>query len=360
MPVTMLELDNVGKRFDGATAVTGLSLSVLKGEFIAIMGPSGCGKTTTLRMIAGLEELDEGEIRLWGRRINEDTPWERNAPMVWQNYALFPFMTVRRNVEFGLRQRKSSSAERDKKSREWMQRLGILEFADRSVEQLSGGQRQRVALARALATEPEMLLLDEPLAALDPHLRVRMRGELLRLHRELKTTFVYITHSQSEAFAMADQVVVMNQGVIQQKGTPREIQQSPANRFVADFIGGNNIFQGRLDVANGRSAIFNTIAGTELLLGSTGSFTADSEPFMVVPADRIQIVAQPNGQANEFPAKITTIDTIGSSVTVYLETESGEELIMQSTLRELDKDSLTVGSSVIARWLPEHGFLVSP
>src|SRR5690606_8412402 len=181
MRVTVLALDNREKDFGHSKAVDGVSRTVKQGEFIAIMGPSGCGKTSTLRTIAGLDSPTSGEIRLWGRRINEDPAWKRDAPLVWQNYALFPLMSVRKNVEFGLRQRGYPSARRVRKAEEWMERMGILAFADRSIDQLSGGQRQRIALARALANEPEMLLLDEPLSALDPHLRIRMQAELVRL-----------------------------------------------------------------------------------------------------------------------------------------------------------------------------------
>jgi ABC-type nitrate/sulfonate/bicarbonate transport system ATPase subunit len=181
--VLMLELDRLAKHFGRQIAVADVSLNVEKGEFVALMGPSGCGKTTLLRMIAGLDKPTAGEIRLWGRRTNEDEPWRRDAPLVWQNYALFPFLNVRKNIEFGLKHRGVPAAARRKKASEWMERFGIGALGERSTTQLSGGQRQRVALARALVTEPEMLLLDEPLSALDPHLKVRMQSELVRLHQ---------------------------------------------------------------------------------------------------------------------------------------------------------------------------------
>jgi spermidine/putrescine transport system ATP-binding protein len=348
----MLELDGLQKRYGAAVAVADVSLTINKGEFIAIMGPSGCGKTTTLRMIAGLDDPSAGEIRLWGRRLNEDAPWERDAPLVWQNYALFPFLTVRKNVEFGLKQRGMPKAERGKRAADWMGRLGIAQFGERGVDQLSGGQRQRVALARALALEPEMLLLDEPLSALDPHLRVRMQAELVRLHRELRITFVYITHSQSEAFAMADRVVIMSEGRIQQIGAPQDIYRKPANRFVAEFVGGNNIVEGTLadgalDTALGRLAV-----------NDTAGLRAGDTAVLVVATDRVELADAKTGSGNEVEARIATVELVGSTATVFLEAAGGTELRVQRALHELEGGKLAVGRTLVARWPVEHGFLL--
>ena len=193
--------------------------------------------------------------------MNEVKPWERDTPLVWQSLALFPFLTVVRNVEFGLKMRGVDAAERRRRATHWLERLGIAEFADRNVATLSGGQRQRVALARALVTEPEILLLDEPMSALDAHLVVRMQAELIRLHRELGITFFYVTHSQSEAFAMANRVVIMNEGRIEQVGPSKEVYRNPANRFVAGFVGTNNIMAGRIERIEGAHAAVATSAG---------------------------------------------------------------------------------------------------
>ena len=239
-----VQFENLSKHFGSFVAVDGIDLEITRGEFVALMGPSGCGKTTTLRMLAGLEKPSGGTIKLSGRVMNDLGPHERDTPMVWQTLALFPFLNVQKNVEFGLKMRGIESQARQSKASEWIERLGLGEFAERNVEQLSGGQRQRVALARALVTEPDILLLDEPLSALDAHLVVRMQGELKRLQAELGITFFYVTHSQSEAFAMADRVVIMNNGQIAQVGTPRDIYRTPANRFVAEFIGRNNLLAG--------------------------------------------------------------------------------------------------------------------
>ena len=357
MSVTMLELENVEKTFGGARAVDQVSFSVEKGEFIAVMGPSGCGKTTTLRMVAGLDVPDGGDIRLWGRSLVGDAPWERDAPLVWQNYALFPFMSVQKNVEFGLVQRKRPKAERRKKAQEWMERLGIGALADRGVSQLSGGQRQRVALARALVTEPEMLLLDEPLSALDQHLRVQMQGELLRLQRELNTTFIHVTHSQSESFAMADRVIVMNGGMVQQIDTPKAIHQRPANRFVAEFIGGNNIFAGQVSAVRADAAMFRA-GEQELAVGEAAGFGNGDEACLIVGASHVGIQATKSGNGNELDVEIETIETSGSSVTVHMCAADGTGVIAESALRDIDDALVRVGANVVARWEPDNGFLV--
>jgi spermidine/putrescine transport system ATP-binding protein len=354
----MLELDRIEKRFGDSVAVADVSFSVSKGEFIAVMGPSGCGKTTTLRMIAGLDKPTAGEIRLWGRRLNEDEPWEREAPLVWQNYALFPFLSVRKNVEFGLKQRGVPAASRKVKADEWLARLGITELADRAVDRLSGGQRQRVALARALVIEPEMLLLDEPLSSLDPHLRVRMQTELVRLHRELKITFVYVTHHQSEAFAMADRIVIMNDGRIQQIGTPQEIFRRPLNRQVAEFIGGNNILPGKVVLATEGLVKVITALGEVWAMRSL-DIGPGQAALVIVAADRIELDASASGQGNEIAARVATLEFVGATVTVFLETDDGSELQVQRPLHEMEGGKLQVGRPFIARWPAEHGFLLA-
>ncbi|RTM01089.1 ABC transporter ATP-binding protein [Ancylobacter aquaticus] len=359
MAAPMIEIDRVAKHYGNHAAVADVSFTIEKGEFIALMGPSGCGKTTTLRMIAGLDQPTSGEIRLWGRRLNEDAPWERDAPLVWQSYALFPFLSVRKNVEFGLKQRRLPATERRRKADEWMERLGIAGLAERGVDQLSGGQRQRVALARALALEPEMLLLDEPLSALDPHLRVRMQSELVRLHRELGITFICVTHSHSEAFAMADRVVIMNEGRIQQIGAPREIHRRAANRFVAEFVGGNNIFTGTARVeADGSIALAGPVGTVHAPTPTEAGIVTGAAATLVVPADRIELAATGTGIGNEVVARVVTVEFVGSTVTVFLETEGGGELRAQRSLHEMENTPLAVGQPVVARWSPSQGFFL--
>ena len=236
MTKPLVILEKVQKHFGDFIAVKEINLEINEGELLAIMGPSGCGKTTTLRMRSGLEEPTIGEIRMNDQVMNKVKPHERDTPLVWQSLALFPFLSVIENVEFGLKMRGVDKLERKKRALEWLEKLDILEFSERDISTLSGGQKQRVALARSLVLEPKILLLDEPLSALDAHLVIRMQAVLVQLQRELGITFVYVTHSQSEAFAMADRVVIMGNGEIAQVGTPKDIYRSPQNKFVAEFV----------------------------------------------------------------------------------------------------------------------------
>src|SRR5574342_761532 len=230
-------LKDLVKRFDEVTAVRDVNLQIKDKEFIVLVGPSGCGKSTTLRMIAGLEEISSGEIYIGERLVNDLPPKDRDIAMVFQNYALYPHMTVYDNMAFGLKMRKFPRAEIDTRVREAAQMLGIQELLSRKPRQLSGGQRQRVAAGRAIVRHPQVFLFDEPLSNLDAKLRVQMRVELKRLHERLETTAIYVTHDQVEAMTLGDRVVVMKDGLIQQVGEPLELYGRPANKFVAGFIG---------------------------------------------------------------------------------------------------------------------------
>jgi multiple sugar transport system ATP-binding protein len=231
-------LDHVSKSYpDGATAVKDLSITIADGEFVILVGPSGCGKTTTLNMIAGLEDISSGELRIGGERVNERAPKDRDIAMVFQSYALYPHMTVRQNIAFPLTLAKMKKAEIAVKVEETAKTLDLTELLDRKPSQLSGGQRQRVAMGRAIVRHPKAFLMDEPLSNLDAKLRVQMRGEIARLQKRLGTTTVYVTHDQTEAMTLGDRVVVMRGGVAQQIGTPDELYERPVNLFVAGFIG---------------------------------------------------------------------------------------------------------------------------
>ncbi len=231
-------LDHVSKSYpDGAMAVQDLNITIADGEFLILVGPSGCGKTTTLNMIAGLEDISSGELRIGGERMNERAPKDRDIAMVFQSYALYPHMTVRQNIAFPLTLAKMKKAEIAQKVSETAKILGLTELLDRKPSQLSGGQRQRVAMGRAIVRHPKAFLMDEPLSNLDAKLRVQMRGEISRLQKRLGTTTVYVTHDQTEAMTLGDRVVVMHAGVAQQIGTPEELYEHPANLFVAGFIG---------------------------------------------------------------------------------------------------------------------------
>ncbi len=241
----IIELKNITKTFpDGFTAVEGMSLEIKRGEFVTLLGPSGCGKTTTLRMIAGFDLPSSGEILLNGEDITKLPPNKRPINTVFQRYALFPHMDVEENISYGLKQKKMPKAEIAKKVKKVLDLVDLEGFEDRPIATLSGGQQQRVAIARALVNEPEILLLDEPLGALDLKMRKEMQLELKEMHEELGITFLYVTHDQEEALTMSDKIVVMSDGEVQQIGTPEDIYNEPSNAFVADFIGESNIFNG--------------------------------------------------------------------------------------------------------------------
>ena len=240
----MIKLQDLKKEFDGTPVLRGISLDIKSREFVTLLGPSGCGKTTTLRIIGGFEQPDSGDVFFEGKRLNDVPPYRREINTVFQRYALFPHLNVAENIAFGLHIKKMNAAEIKRKTREMLSLVGLSGFETRDVTSLSGGQQQRVAIARALVCEPRVLLLDEPLGALDLKLRKDMQIELKRIQQRTGITFIYVTHDQEEALTMSDRIVVMNHGVIQQVGSPTDIYNEPENAFVADFIGESNIIDG--------------------------------------------------------------------------------------------------------------------
>lgn len=355
MSESLVEFDKVTKRFGDFTAVQDVSFEIKRGEFIAIMGPSGCGKTTSLRMLAGLDKPDEGEIRINGQRVNELKANERDTPLVWQSLALFPFLNVRQNVEFGLKMRGMDANARRIKAEEWLGKMEIAEFADRDISQLSGGQRQRVALARALVTEPELLLLDEPLSALDAHLVIRMQQVLTRLQRELGITFVYVTHSQSEAFAMADRVIIMGHGEVAQMGDSKEIYRNPRTKFVAEFVGRNNIISGTVTKVDKEIIYMDAPAGAFEVKPKKGlNFKKGDAISFSVSADFVNLHSKrptgPTARENIVKATLISEEFIGSVVTLFLETEDGTEFKTQVQERELNKIDLKSSQQLYLSW----------
>jgi spermidine/putrescine transport system ATP-binding protein len=356
---SLIRFDAATKRYGDFTAVDRLSLDIQQGAFVALMGPSGCGKTTTLRMLAGLETPTSGEIEFKGARITHRKPWERNMPLVWQNLALFPFLDVLGNVTFGLKMAGVPAAERNRKAHEWLKRLRIGELAHSAVSMISGGQAQRVALARALVLEPEVLLLDEPLSALDAHLVVRMQAELTKLQRELGITFLYVTHSQSEAFAMADRVVIMNKGRVQQNGTPREVFRSPANRFVAEFVGVNNILPGTLRETQSGIATVETAAGV-FPAKAPGTALADGQSVdLVVSADLVRLALEPPGDFPALPVDLISEQFIGTMVTAFLDAGGDRTLRVQMRQEELEQLLASGRTRFYALWRAEDALLLS-
>ena len=350
MSKPLVVFDKVQKHFGTFVAVKELDFEIREGEFLAIMGPSGCGKTTTLRMLAGLEAPSFGEIRLNDRVMNDVAPHDRDTPLVWQSLALFPFLTARENVEFGLKMRGVDKAERKERALKWLDKMGILEFENRHISTLSGGQKQRVALARSLVMEPQILLLDEPLSALDAHLVIRMQAVLTDLQRELGITFVYVTHSQSEAFAMADRVIIMGKGEIGQIGTPKEIYRAPANQFVAEFVGRNNILAGKVKSVDDGTARITTPSGdftvptneVQLIEGHNASF--------VISADLVHIATKEPSGGNKAFCKLISEEFVGSMVTLFLEDAQGHEFKVQMQERELSKFDLHGGDEIWLSW----------
>ncbi len=357
MTEPLVVFDGVVKRYGDVTAVKSLDLTIDKGEFVAIMGPSGCGKTTTLRMLAGLEAPSEGEIRIGGKRMNDAAAHERDTPLVWQSLALFPFLNVVENVEFGLKMRGVAKAERRRRAEDWLARMGLEGFSGRRIDQLSGGQRQRVALARSLVTEPEMLLLDEPLSALDAHLVIRMQGVLTKLQRELGITFVYVTHSQSEAFAMADRVAIMGQGELAQVGEPRDIYRQPADRFVAGFVGRNNIIDGVLTANGPAGGSLKTKMG-EIAIPTARKTDIGAELSAVIAADRVTVASEEPAEGARVRCQFISEEFVGAAAVLYFETEDGLELKAQLGEAALEGLDFEPGASCWLNWEPGAAHLL--
>ena len=262
-----LECKNLVKNFDQFKAVDHVSFAIPKGSFFSILGPSGCGKTTLLRMIAGFYEPNQGDILIKGKSVLNTPPNKRPVNLVFQHLALFPMMTVAENIAYGLRRRKIGKAEIKQTVTDALQRIGLPDAGPKQIDQLSGGQKQRIAIARCMVLKPDVLLLDEPLGALDLKLREHMKVELKQLQSQFDTTFVYITHDQSEALVMSDQVAVMNQGKFEQVGTPQELYYAPSSAFVAGFVGESNRWQGKAVSADNQSITMETISGLHIHAG---------------------------------------------------------------------------------------------
>lgn len=304
-----LELKNVSKSFSNVIAVQDFNLEIEKGTLVSFLGPSGCGKTTTLRMIAGFEKLDIGTITLGDREITAVPPNRRDIGMVFQAYALFPNLTVRENIAFGLQMKKTPKKETEKRVNEVLDMVRLQETAKRFPHQLSGGQQQRIALARALAVQPCVLLLDEPLSALDAEVRVALRGEIRRIQSELAITTVYVTHDQEEALSISDKVVVMNKGLIVQIGTPEEIYRAPKTRFVATFIGTANQFFGEV---SGKDAV--VCKKLTLFVEALKGFNESQQVVVLVRPENIQVqsVQHSLNNWNSIPGTIETITFHGA------------------------------------------------
>jgi putative spermidine/putrescine transport system ATP-binding protein len=351
-----IELAGVVKSFDGfVNAVDGVNIKIPDGSYCCLLGPSGCGKTTILRMIAGHEDPTAGEILIGGENVVGLPPVARRTAMMFQSYALFPHLSVRDNIAFALRVRGVSKATRRKAADAMMERVRLTEFADRLPAQLSGGQQQRVALARAAITEPRVLLLDEPLSALDEHLRIQMRQELRGMQRDLGITFVHVTHTQLEAIALADLVVVMEQGKIRQAGAARDVYASPKDRYVAEFLGGQNVLSGRVQTVNGQHAVVAPPEGTGITVPLTPGIHVNSgDPIAIaVRRDDIELVRPDEAAAAgtaSVSSRVTAIEYQGYFVKVMLDAGSREDFVVYVSERKFFGNPLNVGDVVLATW----------
>ena len=347
-----IELHDVVKSYGGVTAVDHVDLTVAAGSYCCLLGPSGCGKTSTLRMVAGHEEISAGKILIDGQDVGDLTPAQRPTAMMFQNYALFPHLNCLDNVAFSLRMRGMPKAERHAVALEKLELVHMDDYRRRMPSQLSGGQQQRVALARALVTNPSVLLLDEPLSALDPFLRVRMRGELRRLQRDLGITFVHVTHSQQEAMSVADAVVVMDHGRIEQVGPPRTIYNAPATSFVARFIGGHNVLEGSLESAGADGFRLRVPSGGVVTgAGNTSSSGRDTASVAI----RSDLVRLGEGRSevlpdNAVPGRVRGVEYHGSIVQVELEVGDVGEFTVTLGEKDFYAAPVEVGSDVVASW----------
>jgi ABC-type Fe3+/spermidine/putrescine transport system ATPase subunit len=311
----------VVKRFGAVTAVDGATLDIGDGELFTLLGPSGCGKTTLLRLLAGFYTPDGGEIRFGERRVDGLPPYERNIGMVFQNYALWPHMTVRANIVYGLKLRKLPAAEIAARLAEGLRKVNLAGLEDRYPGQLSGGQQQRVALARALVLNPDILLLDEPLSNLDAKIRVQVRAEIRRLQKELGITTVYVTHDQEEALSLSDRIAVMRDGRILQVATPRELYERPRTRFVADFVGVNNFIPGVCRaVADGRAVVETPLGILQAL--ASGDVAPGSRCVLAVRPENVALGA-PAGGENAVEARVVLASYLGNTLRYDVEAAGG-------------------------------------
>jgi spermidine/putrescine transport system ATP-binding protein len=346
-----VRLDGVVKRFHQVTAVDHLNLQVAGGEFFSMLGPSGCGKTTTLRIIAGFEQPDEGSVFLEGRSVENTPPYRRNVNTVFQSYALFEHLSVWDNVAFGPRRRKVPEAEIRKRVGEMLELVRLKPKATAKPRQLSGGQQQRVALARALVNLPAVLLLDEPLGALDLQLRKQMQIELKEIQRTVGITFIYVTHDQEEALTMSDRIAVMNEGLLQQCGSPEEIYERPANAFVAGFIGISNLLSGEVEDHGVRLK-----TGQVIPAALDGGIAAGEKVFLCVRPEKLRLGPKVDGQVSVDGTVVETV-YLGTATQYMVELAPGLRLVaIENNVHTATSDRrLARGSKVSVGWLPEHG-----
>ena len=349
---SIITLEGVVKRFGNNEVVKNLNLEVGEGEFLTLLGPSGCGKTTTLRMIAGFEEASEGIIKVEGERVEDKEPFQRNVNTVFQNYALFPHMTVFNNIAYGLTIKKVPKAEINERVTEMLKMVQMEPYAKRKPDELSGGQKQRVAIARALVNRPKVLLLDEPLGALDLKLRKQMQIELKRLQKKLGITFIYVTHDQEEALTMSDRIAVMHDGILEQLDSPTEIYEHPKTRFVAGFIGESNIFDGKVIAKDGDIQTVETAEGNLQVVGP--DFEVGEEMHVSIRPEYLEVSVSPVAGFT-LEGKIKDFIYQGSVVKTAVDLKGGMEV--KYSRFEQDQ-TVTEGAAVYVCWKPEKAVAI--
>ncbi|MCC9623091.1 ABC transporter ATP-binding protein [Thalassospira sp. MA62] len=354
-------LHDVVKRYGEFTAVKRMDLTVPDNSFVTFLGPSGCGKTTTLRMIAGLTDITEGDLLIRGKRVNSLPIHKRNLGLVFQNYALFPHKTIFDNIAFGLKYRKVAKADIAKKVNQVLDLVQLPHVAERYPNQLSGGQQQRIALARAIVIEPDVLLLDEPLSALDANLREEMRVELKRIQRELGIATVFVTHDQSEALAMSDKLVVMNNGLVEQEGEPEEVYNNPASAFVADFLGHSNIIAGELGSDQSGFVNVGLQSGETVLTTSaqTAKVNGSKDVRAVIRAEKIALSHDNNATDGVIavPGRVKTVDYLGQQARYFVEANGRDWQVINPIDAHPHKEGAEIFMHIAARncvLLPGH------
>ena len=322
-------LTGVRKQFGSYEAIKGIDLTIKDKELVVFVGPSGCGKSTLLRMIAGLEDVDYGSIEIAGQDVTERAPAARGVAMVFQNYALYPHMSAYDNLAYGLRRAKVASAEVDRRVRDAARLLQITDLLDRLPKAMSGGQRQRVAIGRAIVRKPEVFLFDEPLSNLDASLRVEMRSQIARLHRELQTTMIFVTHDQVEAMTLADRIVVLKGGRVEQVGTPRDIYHHPANLFVAGFIGSPtmNLFPAKVISQDGRKVALHLESGPQVVVsGVAGQAAAGATVTLGLRPEKLQVARAVDG-VDKIQGEVTLAEHLGGETILHLSGPHGPMIV---------------------------------
>ena len=354
----MVQLENLTKKFDEAYAVDDINLEVRTGEFLTLLGPSGCGKTTTLRMIAGFEKPTSGIVRINGKEVNEVEPYKREVNTVFQSYALFPHMTVFDNIAFGLKMKKVNKDEIKERVHRVLELVQLRDYGNRKPKQLSGGQQQRIAIARAIVNNPKVLLLDEPLGALDLKLRKQMQLELQRLQESLGITFIYVTHDQEEALTMSDRIVVMNAGKIEQIGTPREIYESPKTKFVASFIGETNIIEGVVKEVKGNHALID-YDGEQIVIPVKGQLTVNNKIRMSIRPENIEVFNEKNETQYSFllEGRVKERIYIGTHTRLVFSLPNGKEIVLNQPNEKLQ--DIQDQSNIFITWKPERSVVIN-